>query len=121
MYENLILDSKRHIGFITLNRPKVLNAIDEKTFHELRKDFKNYRYTVEIFSSIFNINKSEIMELKLIQDHLGKIQDYSNYIRYLQKYLKNHEEEKKIFNAVIKELEIERKNEMCNFIECRKV
>src|SRR4030088_3759857 len=35
-YENLIYEKKEGIGFITFNRPKVLNALNRKTIEELR-------------------------------------------------------------------------------------
>ena len=34
-YENLLYDKKDHIGTITFNRPKVLNALNHKTMQEL--------------------------------------------------------------------------------------
>ncbi len=35
-YENLLYEKRDHIGFITFNRPKVLNALNRKTMEELR-------------------------------------------------------------------------------------
>ena len=35
-YENLLYEKRDHIGFITFNRPKVLNALNHKTMEELR-------------------------------------------------------------------------------------
>ena len=35
-YENLLYDRRDRIGFITFNRPKVLNALNHKTLEELR-------------------------------------------------------------------------------------
>jgi enoyl-CoA hydratase len=34
-YENLLYEKRDHIGFITFNRPKVLNALNRKTMEEL--------------------------------------------------------------------------------------
>jgi enoyl-CoA hydratase len=34
-YENLLYEKRDQIGFITFNRPKVLNALNQKTMHEL--------------------------------------------------------------------------------------
>jgi enoyl-CoA hydratase len=34
-YENILYEKKEHIGTITFNRPKVLNALDRKTMEEL--------------------------------------------------------------------------------------
>ena len=36
-YENLLYEKRDHIGFITFNRPKVLNALNRKTMEELRE------------------------------------------------------------------------------------
>ncbi len=35
-YENLLYEKRDRIGFITFNRPKVLNALNRKTMEELR-------------------------------------------------------------------------------------
>jgi enoyl-CoA hydratase len=35
-YENLLYETRDHIGFITFNRPKVLNALNRRTMEELR-------------------------------------------------------------------------------------
>src|SRR5580700_10050399 len=35
-YENLLIEKRDRIGFITFNRPKVLNALNRKTMEELR-------------------------------------------------------------------------------------
>jgi len=34
-YENLLYEKREHIGFVTFNRPKVLNALNRKTMEEL--------------------------------------------------------------------------------------
>jgi len=34
-YENLLYEKREQIGFITFNRPKVLNALNRKTMDEL--------------------------------------------------------------------------------------
>src|SRR5579863_9491102 len=34
-YENLLYEKRERIGFITFNRPKVLNALNRKTMEEL--------------------------------------------------------------------------------------
>src|ERR1700694_2856892 len=36
-YENLLYEKRDNIGFITFNRPKVLNALNRKTMEELRE------------------------------------------------------------------------------------
>src|SRR6266705_7154819 len=42
-YENLIYEKKDGIGWITFNRPKVLNALNRKTVEELRAVLLNVR------------------------------------------------------------------------------
>ena len=34
-YENLLYEKKDQIGYVTFNRPKVLNALNRKTMEEL--------------------------------------------------------------------------------------
>jgi enoyl-CoA hydratase len=34
-YENLLYEKRDRIGFVTFNRPKVLNALNRKTMDEL--------------------------------------------------------------------------------------
>ena len=36
-YENLLYEKRDRIGFITFNRPKVLNALNRKTMEELNQ------------------------------------------------------------------------------------
>jgi enoyl-CoA hydratase len=40
-YENLIVEVRDRIGFVTLNRPKVLNVLNEVTVRELRSCFES--------------------------------------------------------------------------------
>ena len=42
-YENLVLEIKNKIAYITINRPKVLNALNWQTMQELRAAFANVR------------------------------------------------------------------------------
>ncbi len=42
-YENLWYEKKDGIGYVTLNRPKVLNALNRKTVEELQQVFLNAR------------------------------------------------------------------------------
>jgi enoyl-CoA hydratase len=39
-YENLLVEKKEGIGYITINRPKVLNALSIKTVRELTDAFE---------------------------------------------------------------------------------
>ena len=42
-YENLLYEKRDRIGFITFNRPKVLNALNRKTMDELNDILINAR------------------------------------------------------------------------------
>src|ERR1041384_5805984 len=42
-FENLLYDKKNSIAYVTLNRPKVLNALNNATWHDLRAAFEDAR------------------------------------------------------------------------------
>jgi enoyl-CoA hydratase len=42
-YENVTVEKRDGIAIVTINRPKVLNALNTKTFHELRHAFEDLR------------------------------------------------------------------------------
>src|SRR5438309_9513767 len=46
--ENLLYDKKGAIAYVTLNRPKVLNALNQATWNELRTAFEDARDDAEI-------------------------------------------------------------------------
>src|SRR6266705_4735910 len=41
--ENVVYEKKGAIAYVTLNRPKVLNALNGKTWHDLRAAFEEAR------------------------------------------------------------------------------
>ena len=41
--ENVVYEKKNPIAYVTLNRPKVLNALNKATINELREDFQDAR------------------------------------------------------------------------------
>src|ERR1700733_12123341 len=41
--ENVLYEKKGPIAYVTINRPKVLNALNAKTFSELRSAFEDAR------------------------------------------------------------------------------
>src|ERR1700733_13291317 len=41
--ENVVYDKKEQIAYVTLNRPKVLNALNKATINELRSAFEDAR------------------------------------------------------------------------------
>ncbi|NIR49362.1 hypothetical protein GWO43_12820 [candidate division KSB1 bacterium] len=47
-YENLLFETKDKIAYVTVNRPKVLNALNWQTMHELQDAFLNVRDDSEV-------------------------------------------------------------------------
>src|SRR5271169_6221106 len=47
-YQNLHLETKNHIAYITIDRPKVLNALSMATMDELRQAFASVKDDVEV-------------------------------------------------------------------------
>ena len=47
-YENLLYEKKDKIGYITFNRPKVLNALNRKTMEELGHLLSQAREDAEV-------------------------------------------------------------------------
>lgn len=72
---------------------KIARSIDEKTedgvIHQLRINCKKLRYLLEFFSPLFPGTeiKSLIKALKLLQDNLGKFNDYSVQQTFLRQVL----------------------------------
>jgi enoyl-CoA hydratase len=50
--ENLLYEKKAAIAYVTLNRPKVLNALNRQTWKELRTVFEDARDDAEIHGVI---------------------------------------------------------------------
>src|SRR5215470_4140258 len=42
-FENLLYEKKNNIAYVTLNRPKVLNALNQATWNDLRVAFEDAR------------------------------------------------------------------------------
>ncbi|MCB9453443.1 MAG: CHAD domain-containing protein [Anaerolineaceae bacterium] len=56
--------------------PLLAGEPDVETLHALRIEFKRLRYTVSLFNSVLGKSIAEfITELKVIQDHLGRLND----------------------------------------------
>src|SRR3990170_8546093 len=47
-YENLLLETSEHVALVTINRPKVLNALNAKTIEELDACFREFQQNPEI-------------------------------------------------------------------------
>jgi CHAD domain-containing protein len=96
-----------------------------KKFHELRIHFKKLRYLVELFSSLYSKNNLLVFieELKEIQDHLGKINDYTTqhsiviqYLETLDNEFDNITQYKKMLLDFIKTIDNEQKLEITLFL-----
>jgi len=48
MLENLLYEKKGAIAYVTLNRPKVLNALNQQTWENLRTAFEDARDDAEV-------------------------------------------------------------------------
>src|SRR5258706_8969549 len=46
--ENVLYEKKGAVAYITLNRPKVLNALNQRTWEELRSAFEDARDDAEV-------------------------------------------------------------------------
>src|SRR5271170_3090885 len=51
--ENVLYEKKGPIAYVTINRPKVLNALNAKTISELRSAFENARDDSEVRGVVF--------------------------------------------------------------------
>src|ERR1700689_5499281 len=51
--ENVLYDKKGLIAYVTINRPKVLNALNAKTISELRSAFEDARDDSEVRGVVF--------------------------------------------------------------------
>lgn len=64
-----------HVGQVRAY-DSVLATASEETLHDLRIEFKRLRYAVSLFSEVLGTQIGDyIEELKLIQDHLGRMND----------------------------------------------
>ena len=47
-YENLLVDTREHVATVTVNRPKVLNALNRKTVEELDECFRSLQQDEDV-------------------------------------------------------------------------
>ncbi|MDZ4770809.1 MAG: CHAD domain-containing protein [Chloroflexota bacterium] len=67
----------KHLGSVRAYND-VLDDADMTTLHALRIEFKRLRYVVSLFGDVLGTSAAEfVAELKLIQDHLGRLNDMS--------------------------------------------
>jgi enoyl-CoA hydratase len=50
--ENVLYEKKDPIAYVTINRPKVLNALNQKTWENLRAAFEDARDDIAIRGAI---------------------------------------------------------------------
>src|SRR6185436_18739571 len=50
--ENVLYEKKGPIAYVTLNRPKVLNALNQRTWQDLRAAFEDARDDAEVRGAI---------------------------------------------------------------------
>jgi CHAD domain-containing protein len=72
----------------------ILENASLEQFHALRIEFKKLRYTVEFFREVLGVEtKSVINDLKMIQDHLGDLNDAHVATQILRDFLSVWEEQ----------------------------
>ncbi len=64
---------------------------DAEDIHEIRIEYKKFRYVVEILSYIEKIEESKIEKMKTYQDKLGEIQDYEVLINGISKFFEKQQ------------------------------
>ena len=70
----------------------ISNAVIEQ-LHALRIKFKKLRYTLEFFREVLGAQSKEVIEdLKILQDHLGDLNDANVACRVLQEFIDTWEE-----------------------------
>src|SRR5208282_5520530 len=62
-YENILLEKKNAIAYVTVNRPKVLNALNGATMEELGTAFLDIRSDASIRVAILTVAGADIGEL----------------------------------------------------------
>jgi CHAD domain-containing protein len=65
----------RHLGSVRAYEDVIAEA-DMTTLHALRIEFKRLRYVISLFGAVLGSSTDEfVAELKVIQDHLGRLND----------------------------------------------
>ncbi|HJO95902.1 MAG TPA: CHAD domain-containing protein [Victivallales bacterium] len=105
---------------------KILTSSPDKKFHRLRIQFKKLRYLIELFSNLYLSESLTVLieELKEIQDHLGKINDYSIQHSMVVQYLKPLDDSsnknvmyRNMLLDLTKAIDEEKKNEIILFVK----
>jgi len=71
-----------------IEKIEFLNVADASDIHELRIEFKKYRYLIEILAMTESIDEAKINDLKTYQDLLGEIHDYEVLMDGIKAYCK---------------------------------
>ena len=71
-----------------IEKIELLNIANVSDIHELRVEFKKYRYLIEILAMIESIDEAKINDLKTYQDLLGEIHDYEVLMDGIKAYCK---------------------------------
>jgi len=61
---------------------------DAEYIHQIRIEFKKFRYQVEILSNISLIDEEKLEKIRIYQDKLGEIQDFEVLIEGITKFYK---------------------------------
>jgi len=89
-----ILDRTNVFGRAEKSLRKLIETIhshsidDAEDIHQIRIEFKKFRYKAEILSYLEEIDEAKLDLLKMYQDKLGEIQDYEVLINGIKKYCK---------------------------------
>lgn len=71
----------------------VLDHAPVETLHALRIKFKRFRYTLEFFQEVLGPEAETVIEeVKIMQDHLGDLNDANIASQILQTFIANYEE-----------------------------
>ena len=86
--ENVLYEKKRAIAYVTFNRPKVLNALNQAVFVELKATFEDARddadvrgvdgqldFGVETLGAVVEVGRADSQDLVIDDHHLGVADD----------------------------------------------
>ncbi len=97
-----------HLGQVRAYDDVIADA-DAPTLHALRIEFKRLRYIVALFSEVLGTSINDfVKEIKVVQDHLGRMNDIDTAQIYLQDVIKHADENTAILlTSYLGNLEVE--------------
>jgi len=95
-----------------ISRIRSRSIDDAKDIHKIRIEFKKFRYVVEVLSYIEKIEETKLENLKLYQDKLGEIQDYTVLIDGISRYVRKRNVDEE---AIIEQFEQDQDVLIVNF------